>query len=201
MSASGVLNFLTTRSSRLSRVTAPRDIWPAAKLVLDAAATKHAKTIEWKEVLAGQKASTRTGDWVARQTVADFREHLIGIKGPLTHAIGRRLSARLNVALRSCSTSTCACARCVGSGGPVAGQAPRARRMVDLSREHEDVYAGLGVEAGSPGESLLFLKTPSVWNIREMSARRQADLGRRAQTMIRAAINMRWRTSASRSRS
>jgi isocitrate dehydrogenase len=35
------------------------DIWPAAKLVLDAAAKKHGKTIEWKEVLAGKRPSTR----------------------------------------------------------------------------------------------------------------------------------------------
>ena len=35
------------------------DIWPAAKLVLDAAAKKHGKTIEWKEVLAGEKALTK----------------------------------------------------------------------------------------------------------------------------------------------
>ena len=30
------------------------DIWPAAQLVLDAAATKYGKTIEWMEVLAGE---------------------------------------------------------------------------------------------------------------------------------------------------
>jgi len=36
------------------------DIWPAAKLVLDAAAKKHGKKIEWKEVLAGEKAFNET---------------------------------------------------------------------------------------------------------------------------------------------
>ena len=35
------------------------DIWPAAKLVLDAAAAKYGKTIEWMEVLAGEKPSTK----------------------------------------------------------------------------------------------------------------------------------------------
>jgi isocitrate dehydrogenase len=29
------------------------DIWPAARHVFDAAATKHGRTIAWKEVLAG----------------------------------------------------------------------------------------------------------------------------------------------------
>ena len=32
------------------------DIWPAAKLVLDAAAAKHGRSVAWKEVLAGEKA-------------------------------------------------------------------------------------------------------------------------------------------------
>ena len=29
------------------------DIWPAAQMVLDAAAARHGKSVEWKEVLAG----------------------------------------------------------------------------------------------------------------------------------------------------
>ncbi|MEO5679967.1 MAG: isocitrate/isopropylmalate family dehydrogenase, partial [Acidimicrobiales bacterium] len=40
------------------------DIWPAAQHVLDAAAAKHGKTIEWREVLAGQKAFDETGEWL-----------------------------------------------------------------------------------------------------------------------------------------
>ena len=50
--------------------------------MLDAAAKKYGKTIEWKEVLAGQKAFDETGDWLPEQTIVDFREYLIGIKGP-----------------------------------------------------------------------------------------------------------------------
>src|SRR4051812_50062209 len=64
------------------------DIWPAAQLVLDAAAKKHGKTIEWREVLAGQKAFDETGNWLPDETVDTFREYLIGIKGPLTTPIG-----------------------------------------------------------------------------------------------------------------
>src|SRR5579864_648775 len=64
------------------------DIWPAAKLVLDAAARKHGKTIEWREVLAGQKAFDETGTWLPDETVATFQEYLIGIKGPLTTPVG-----------------------------------------------------------------------------------------------------------------
>src|ERR1035437_2529424 len=75
------------------------DIWPASKLVLDAAAKKYDKTIEWKEVLAGQKAFDETGEWMHEQTVSDFHEYLIGIKGPLTTPIGEGFRS-LNVALR-----------------------------------------------------------------------------------------------------
>ena len=75
------------------------DIWPAAKLVLDAAGKKHGKTIEWKEVLAGEKAFNETGNWLPDETVDTFREYLIGIKGPLTTPIGGGFRS-LNVALR-----------------------------------------------------------------------------------------------------
>jgi len=75
------------------------DIWPAAKLVLDAAAKKYGKTVEWKEVLAGEKAFNETGNWLPDETVEAFRDHLIGIKGPLTTPIGGGIRS-LNVALR-----------------------------------------------------------------------------------------------------
>src|ERR1700751_5009357 len=74
-------------------------ICPAAKLVLDAAAKKHGKTIEWKEVLAGEKAYNATGNWLPDETVEAFKEYLIGIKGPLTTPIGGGIRS-LNVALR-----------------------------------------------------------------------------------------------------
>src|SRR5262249_14685875 len=75
------------------------DIWPAAQLVMDAAAGKHGKTIAWKEVLAGQKAFDNTGSWLPDETVETFRSHLIGIKGPLTTPVGGGIRS-LNVALR-----------------------------------------------------------------------------------------------------
>src|SRR6202140_1738831 len=64
------------------------DIWPAAKLVLDAAATRTGKSVAWKEVLAGEKAFAETGSWLPDETVETFRSHLIGIKGPLTTPVG-----------------------------------------------------------------------------------------------------------------
>ena len=37
------------------------DIWPAAQLVMDAAAAKHGNKIAWKEVLAGERAFNANG--------------------------------------------------------------------------------------------------------------------------------------------
>src|SRR3954467_3965139 len=78
------------------------DIWPAAQLVMDAAAAKHGKTIVWKEVLAGQKAFDATGSWLPRQNpgprhrlVASRRDrrHVPRVphrdQGPADHAGGR----------------------------------------------------------------------------------------------------------------
>src|SRR3954449_13069768 len=126
------------------------DIWPAAKLVLDAAAKKHGKTIEWKEVLAGQKAFDSTGEWLPQETVDVFREYLIGIKGPLTTPIGGGIRS-LNVALRQI-LGLYVCLRPVRyfTGVPAPVKAPEKVDMVIFRENTEDIYAGLEFEAGSP---------------------------------------------------
>src|SRR5437868_15293864 len=58
------------------------DIWPAAQLVLDAAAKKHGKTIEWREALAAPKAFGGTGNWPPDETAGTVREDLIAHQGP-----------------------------------------------------------------------------------------------------------------------
>ena len=61
-----------------------RDIWKAAQNVFDSAVQKAYRgdrTLEWKEVLAGQKAYDKTGEWLPEETVDAFREYLVGIKG------------------------------------------------------------------------------------------------------------------------
>ena len=147
------------------------DIWPAAKLVLDAAATKHGKTIEWKEVLAGEKAFNETGNWLPDETVESFREHLIGIKGPLTTPIGGGFRS-LNVALRQL-LDLYVCLRPVRwfQGVPSPVKHPELVDMVIFRENTEDVYAGLEVEAGTPDAEKLrkYLLDQFGWNIREMS--------------------------------
>ena len=126
------------------------DIWPASQLVLDAAANKHGKRIEWKEVLAGQKAFDATGDWLPEATVQAFRDHLIGIKGPLTTPIGGGIRS-LNVALRQIM-DLYVCQRPVHwfTGVPSPVKHPEKVDMVIFRENTEDIYAGLEVEEGTP---------------------------------------------------
>ena len=74
----------------------------AASRVIDAAVEKAyngEKRIEWKEVLAGQKAYDETGEWLPQETLDTIKEYLIAVKGPLTTPIGGGIRS-LNVALR-----------------------------------------------------------------------------------------------------
>jgi isocitrate dehydrogenase len=148
------------------------DIWPAAQLVLDAAAKKHGKTIAWKEVLAGQKAFDETGNWLPEETVADFREHIIGIKGPLTTPIGGGFRS-LNVALRQIM-DLYVCLRPVRwfQGVPSPMKRPEDVDMVIFRENTEDVYAGLELEAGSADAEKLrvFVKESFGWDVRENSS-------------------------------
>src|SRR3954454_3281759 len=144
------------------------DIWPAAQLVMDAAAKKHGKTIEWKEVLAGEKAFKATGEWLPQETVDVFREYLIGIKGPLTTPIGGGIRS-LNVALRQI-LDLYVCLRPVRwfQGVPSPVKEPGKVDMVIFRENTEDIYAGLEVEEGTPeAKKLIDLLTKEFgWNIR-----------------------------------
>ena len=78
------------------------DIWKASVRVFDAAVEKAyngERSVEWKEVLAGQKAFDATGEWMPKETMDAFSEYLISIKGPLTTPVGGGIRS-LNVMLR-----------------------------------------------------------------------------------------------------
>ena len=147
------------------------DIWPAAKLVLDAAAGKYGKTIEWKEVLAGEKAFNETGDWLPQATIDDFNEYLIGIKGPLTTPIGGGFRS-LNVAIRQIM-DLYVCLRPVRwfTGVPSPVKEPQLVDMVIFRENTEDIYAGLEVEAFTPEAKKMreLLHDAFGWEIREDS--------------------------------
>ena len=78
------------------------DIWNASVRVFDTAIEKAyqgQKKIEWKEVLAGEKAFNETGSWMPEETMQAFKDYLVAIKGPLTTPVGGGIRS-LNVALR-----------------------------------------------------------------------------------------------------
>src|SRR5437870_2254940 len=167
------------------------DIWPAAKLVMDAAAEKHGKKIAWKEVLAGEKAFNETGDWLPDDTVTTFRDYLIGIKGPLTTPVGGGIRS-LNVALRQI-LDLYVCLRPVRwfQGVPSPVKHPERVDMVIFRENTEDIYAGLEVEEGTPEAAKLInmLQDEFGWNIRPDSGvgiKPVSETG--SKRLIRAAI-------------
>jgi isocitrate dehydrogenase len=147
------------------------DIWPAAKLVLDAAAGKYGHKVAWHEVLAGEKAYRETGSWLPEETVEAFRRYLIGIKGPLTTPVGTGIRS-LNVALRQL-LDLYVCLRPVRwfRGVPSPVKHPENVDMVIFRENTEDVYAGYEVEAGTPEANRLtdFLRAEMDWPIRDGS--------------------------------
>ncbi|MBW3669636.1 MAG: NADP-dependent isocitrate dehydrogenase, partial [Actinobacteria bacterium] len=168
------------------------DIWPAAQLVLDAAARKHGKTIAWKEVLAGEKAFNETGDWLPEETVTTFREYLIGIKGPLTTPVGGGIRS-LNVALRQI-LDLYVCLRPVRwfQGVPSPVKTPEKVDMVIFRENTEDIYAGLEVESGTPEAKRLIelLRDAFKWEIRPDSGigiKPVSETG--SKRLVRAALN------------
>ncbi|HEU5302371.1 MAG TPA: NADP-dependent isocitrate dehydrogenase [Acidimicrobiia bacterium] len=168
------------------------DIWPAAQLVLDAAAKKHGKSIEWIEVLAGQKAFDQTGEWLPEATVQSFRDHLIGIKGPLTTPIGGGIRS-LNVALRQIM-DLYVCLRPVRwfQGVPSPVKTPEKVDMVIFRENTEDIYAGLEVEAGTPEAKKMIevLHEAFGWEIKADSGIGVKPVSvSGSKRLIRAAIN------------
>jgi isocitrate dehydrogenase len=128
------------------------DIWPASQLVFDKAvekAYKGKKKINWKEVLAGEKAFNKTGNWLPEETLTVFKQYLVGIKGPLTTPVGGGIRS-LNVALRQ-ELDLYACVRPVRwfKGVPSPVKEPHKTDMVIFRENTEDIYAGIEFQAGS----------------------------------------------------
>ncbi|MCD2137136.1 NADP-dependent isocitrate dehydrogenase [Salinicoccus halitifaciens] len=128
------------------------DIWNAAQKVLDGAVEKAyngEKKIEWKEVLAGQKAYDKTGEWLPQDTLDAINEYLIAIKGPLTTPIGGGIRS-LNVALRQ-KLDLFTCLRPVRyfDGVPSPVKRPEDTDMVIFRENTEDIYAGIEFQEGT----------------------------------------------------
>jgi len=139
------------------------DIWRASVRVFDAAVEKAyggQRKVEWKEVLAGEKAFNQTGSWLPDETLDAFNRYLIGIKGPLTTPVGGGIRS-LNVALRQ-MLDLYVCLRPVRwfTGVPSPVKHPEKVDMVIFRENTEDIYAGIEYAGGTAESQKLldFLK-------------------------------------------
>ena len=128
------------------------DIWRATRQVIDGAVEKlygGSRSIAWFEVLAGEKAHARTGEWLPNDTLDAIRQYRVAIKGPLTTPVGGGIRS-LNVTLRQV-LDLYACVRPVRyfKGVPSPVKEPEKVDMVIFRENTEDVYAGIEWPANS----------------------------------------------------
>lgn len=128
------------------------EVWAAGRPVLDAAVAKAYggdKTLEWVELLAGEKAFNETGDYLPQATMDALRKAELAMKGPLTTPVGKGFRS-LNVTLRQ-TLDLYACIRPIryyeGVESPV--KRPQDVDMVVFRENTEDVYAGIEYASGS----------------------------------------------------
>ena len=140
------------------------DIWAASVRVFDAAVAKAyagQRKIAWFEVFAGETAKNKFDNWLPDDTVAAFKEYLVGIKGPLTTPVGGGIRS-LNVALRQ-MLDLYVCLRPVQwfAGVPSPVKHPEKVNMVIFRENTEDIYAGIDFAAGQEAalKTIEFLKT------------------------------------------
>jgi isocitrate dehydrogenase len=177
-----------------------RDIWRASVRVFDAAVSKAyrgARGIQWKEVLAGEKAFNQVNSWLPDETISAFREYLVGIKGPLTTPVGGGIRS-LNVALRQ-TLDLYVCLRPVRwfKGVPSPVKRPEKIDMVIFRENTEDIYAGIEWENGSPEATkvLAFIKQSFPEMYKKVRFPNSTGVGIKpvsqegSERLIRAAIN------------
>lgn len=128
------------------------DITPAMRMVVDRAVEKAydgSRRIEWKEVLAGEKAHEDCGVYLPETALETLREHVVGIKGPLTTPVGggfRSLNVTIRIVLDLYS-----CVRPVkwyGSASPLKN--PERMDVIIFRENTEDVYSGVEYASVSP---------------------------------------------------
>ena len=129
------------------------DIWRASQLVFDACVQKAyggRRSIQWVEVLAGEKSKEKLDNWLPDETLETISSHLIAIKGPLSTPVGGGFRS-LNVALRQ-QLDLYACVRPVRyfDGVPSPVKRPEDVNMVIFRENTEDIYAGIEWADGTP---------------------------------------------------
>jgi isocitrate dehydrogenase len=151
-----------------------RDIWRASQRVFDAAVEKAyggERRIAWYEILAGEKAFEKTGEWLPEDTLLAIEEFVVAIKGPLTTPIGGGIRS-LNVALRQ-RLDLYACVRPVRyfTGVPSPVVAPEKLDVVVFRENTEDIYLGVEFKADTEDANkvIAFINETFGKNIRPSS--------------------------------
>lgn len=174
------------------------DIWAAASRVIDAAVEKAyngEKKIQWLEVLAGQKAFDKTGEWLPQETLDKINEYLIAIKGPLTTPIGGGIRS-LNVALRQ-QLDLYVCLRPVRhfEGVPSPVKRPDDIDMVIFRENTEDIYAGIEYQEGSDDVKKVLNFLQNEMGVKKIRFPETSGIGIKpvskegTERLVRAAIN------------
>ena len=107
------------------------------------------KKIYWHEVYAGDKASSKFGEYLPQETLDALAFYRVSIKGPLSTPVGGGIRS-LNVTLRQV-LDLYACVRPVRyfEGVPSPVKEPGNVNMTIFRENTEDVYAGIEWQAGS----------------------------------------------------
>jgi len=171
------------------------DIWPASQSVFDAAVNKaysNQRSINWIEVLAGQKAFDNTGEWLPQATLDSFDENGIGIKGPLTTPVGGGIRS-INVSIRQ-KLDLYACLRPLRwfTGVETPTKNPGNVDIALFRENTEDVYSGKELEMGSSEVEKLnnYLKDEFGWEIRVDSGIGIKPISKTAsERLIRSALH------------
>lgn len=173
------------------------DIWAASVRVLDAAvekAFKGKRKIIWREVLAGEKAFNKTGNWLPQETLDIINDYKVAIKGPLTTPVGGGIRS-LNVALRQ-QLDLYACVRPVRwfKGVPTPVKEPGLVNMTIFRENTEDIYAGIEYMAGTPEVEKLLSFLENEMGVKKIRFPKTSSLGIKpvssegTERLVRAAL-------------
>ncbi|GEP91398.1 isocitrate dehydrogenase (NADP) [Chitinophaga terrae (ex Kim and Jung 2007)] len=173
------------------------DIWKASVRVFDAAVEKAYggdRKIEWKEVLAGEKAFQETGEWLPKDTLDALKEYLVSIKGPLSTPVGGGIRS-LNVAMRQ-ELDLYACVRPVRwfNKVPSPVKHPEKVDMVIFRENTEDIYAGIEYMTGTPEAKKLLEFLQNEMGVKKIRFPETSSLGIKpvsiegTERLVRAAI-------------
>ena len=170
------------------------DIFNASKEVFNSAVAKaynNQRSINWIEVLAGEKSYKDNGEWLPEKTLEFIDNYKVGIKGPLTTPVGGGIRS-LNVAIRQ-KLDLYVCLRPMKwfKGVSTPTKNPEDVDMVLFRENTEDVYAGKELEALSEEADKLnkFLLEEFGWEIRNDSGIGIKPISKTAsERLIRAAL-------------